>query len=60
MALARRAFITGGAHTKYLGKGHPDFIWKRHPEFGTRENPTLEETLQEAGDGCLADTPRGA
>ncbi len=56
MALARRAFITGGAHTKYIGKGHPDFIWKRHPEFGTRENPDFEQTLQEAVDGCLADT----
>lgn len=56
MALARRAFITGGAHTTYLGKGHPDFIWKRHPDFGTRENPTLEETLQSAVDDCLADT----
>jgi acetyl-CoA acyltransferase len=56
MALARRAFITGGAHTTYLGKGHPDFVWKRHPDFGKRENPTLEETLQEAVDGCLADT----
>ena len=56
MALARRAFITGGAHTTYLGKGHPDFIWKRHPDFGSRENPTLEETLQSAVDDCLADT----
>jgi acetyl-CoA acyltransferase len=56
MSLARRAFITGGAHTRYIGKGHPDFIWKRHPDFGTRENPTLEETLQEAVDACLADT----
>ena len=56
MALARRAFIAGGAHTQYLGKGHPDFIWKRHPDFGKRENPTLEDTLQEAVDGCLADT----
>ena len=56
MALARRAFIAGGAHTQYLGKGHPDFIWKRHADFGKRENPTLEDTLQEAVDGCLADT----
>ena len=56
MALARRAFITGGAHTTYLGKGHPDFVWKRHPDFGKRENPTLEQTLQQAVDGCLADT----
>ncbi len=56
MALARRAFIAGGANTTYLGKGHPDFIWSRHPDFGTRENPSLEETLQEAVDGCLADT----
>lgn len=56
MALARRAFIAGGAHTQYLGKGHPDFVWKRHPDFGKRENPTIEETLQAGVDGALADT----
>ncbi len=56
MALARRAFIAGGAHTTFFGKGHPDFIWKRHPDFGTRENPTWEELLQEAVDGAIADT----
>ena len=56
MALARRSFIVGGAHTPYIGKGHPDFIWKRHPDFGTRENPDLEQTLQAAVDGALADT----
>ncbi|MFM2245759.1 MAG: hypothetical protein RL071_1833 [Pseudomonadota bacterium] len=56
MTLARRAFIAGGAHTAYLGKGHPDFIWKGHKDFGARENPTLEQTLQSAVDGCLADT----
>ena len=56
MSPNRRAFIIGGAHTKYIGKGHPDFIWKRHPDFGTRENPTLEETLQAAVDGAIEDT----
>jgi acetyl-CoA acyltransferase len=56
MTLARRAFIAGGAHTAYLGKGHPDFIWKGHKDFGARENPTLEQTLQSAVDVCLADT----
>ena len=56
MSLARRAFIAGGANTPFLGKGHPDFIWKGHPDFGQRENPGLEETLQAAVDGCLADT----
>lgn len=56
MALARRAFIAGGALTKFIGKGNPDFIWKRHPDFGKRENPTWEELLQEAVDGAIADT----
>jgi acetyl-CoA acyltransferase len=56
MALARRSFIVGGAHTPYIGKGHPDFIWKRHPDFGQRENPDLEQMLQAAVDGALADT----
>ncbi len=55
MALARRSFIAGGAHSTYLGKGHPDFIWKRHPDFGKRENPTLEDHLKEAVDGAIAD-----
>jgi len=56
MALTRRAFIAGGAHTTFIGKKHPDFIWKRHPDFGKRENPTWEEFLQEAVDGLLEDT----
>lgn len=56
MSLARRAFIVGGANTPFLGKGHPDFIWKGHPDFGQRENPGLEETLQQAVDGAIADT----
>ncbi len=56
MALTRRAFIAGGAHTPFIGKGHPDFIWKRHPEFGKRENPDLESLLQQVVDGTLADT----
>ena len=45
---ARRVFMVGGAHTRFIGKGHPDFIWKRHPDFGTRENPTLREHLTQA------------
>ena len=56
MPPSRRAFIVGGAHTTFIGKGHPDFIWKRHPDFGTRENPTLRETLQAAVDGAIRDT----
>ena len=56
MALARRSVIAGGANTTFLGKGHPDFIWKRHPDFGVRENLNIEELLQEAVDGALADT----
>jgi len=56
MALNRRAFIAGGAHTPYIGKGHPDFIWKGHKEFGTRENPDLEQTLKMAVDGAITDT----
>lgn len=55
MALARRVFIVGGAHTKFIGKGHPDFIWKRHPDFGKKENPTLRELLDEAVAGAIAD-----
>ena len=56
MTLSRRAFIVGGAHTPYIGKGHPDFIWKGHKDFGSRENPTIDQTLQAAVDGCIADT----
>ena len=56
MALTRRSFITGGAHTTYIGKGHPDFIWKRHPDFGKKENPNIEELLKQAVDGAIADT----
>jgi len=56
MALSRRVFVVGGAHTKFTGKGHPDFIWKRHPDFGKRENPTIKQLMQQAVDGCLADT----
>lgn len=56
MALSRRVFVVGGAHTKFIGKGHPDFVWKRHPDFGKRENPTLRQLLDEAVAGALADT----
>ena len=55
MALARRTFIVGGAHSTYLGKGHPDFIWKRHPDFGKRENPTLKEHLGSAVNDTIAE-----
>jgi acetyl-CoA acyltransferase len=55
-ALARRAFIAGGAHTSFIGKGHPDFVWKGHPDFGKRDNPTFEDDLKEAVNGCLDDT----
>lgn len=55
MPLARRAFIAGGAHTTYFGKGHPDFIWKRHPEFGVRENPGFRVLLTEAVTGAIED-----
>jgi acetyl-CoA acetyltransferase len=55
-ALARRAFIAGGAHTSFIGKGHPDFVWKGHPDFGKRDNPTFEDDLKEAVEGCLDDT----
>ncbi len=44
----RRVFVVGGAHTNYIGKFHPDFIWKKHPDFGTRDNPTLEQSLHKA------------
>jgi acetyl-CoA acetyltransferase len=56
MSNGRRIFIAGGAITPFTGKGHPDFIWKRHPDFGVRENPTMEEQLQSAVDGAIADT----
>jgi acetyl-CoA acyltransferase len=56
MSNSRRVFIVGGANTPFFGKGHPDFIWKRHPDFGVKENPTLEELLKSAVDGCIEDT----
>jgi len=56
MSNGRRVFIAGGALTPFTGKGHPDFIWKRHPDFGVKENPTLEELLQSAVDGAIAET----
>lgn len=51
-----RAFIAGGAHTTYIGKGSPDYIWKKHPDFGKRDNPDIEQLLKQAVDGTLADT----
>lgn len=56
MALARRSFIAGGAHTPFIGKGHPDFIWKGHPDFGKRDNPALEDLLTSAVRGAIDDT----
>ncbi|MCO4743321.1 MAG: hypothetical protein KC912_00945 [Proteobacteria bacterium] len=56
MALNRRIFVLGGHITPFIGKNHPDFIWKRHPDFGTRENPTLEETISTAVLGALEAT----
>ncbi|MCB9662576.1 MAG: thiolase domain-containing protein [Alphaproteobacteria bacterium] len=56
MALPRRAFLLGGHVTPFLGKKHPDFIWKGHPDFGTRDNPTLEETITAAVRGALEAT----
>jgi len=44
----RRAFVVGGAHTTYLGKGRPEFVHPRHAEWGERHNPSLEEHLREA------------
>lgn len=52
----RRVFVVGGAHTPFVGKGHPDFIWKNHPDFGKRENPGLEELLQQAVEATFATT----
>ena len=31
-------------------------MWKRHPDFGTRENPTLEQTITAAVNGALQAT----
>ncbi len=56
MALARRVFIVGGAHTPFIGKGHPDFIWKKHPDFGVRDNPTIHQLLKDAVGAALAQT----
>lgn len=56
MALARRTFLVGGAHTPFIGKGHPDFIWKGHPDFGKRDNPTLEDMLTTAVRAAIDDT----
>ncbi len=56
MALARRAFVLGGAHTPFIGKGHPDFIWKKHPDFGKRDNPTIHQLLHQAVRDALAAT----
>ncbi len=56
MALARRTFLVGGAHTPFTGKGHPDFIWKGHPDFGKRDNPSLEDLLTTVVRGAIDET----
>lgn len=56
MGLTRKVFLTGGAHTPYIGKHHPDFIWKRHPDFGKRDNPSYDELIKSAVDGTIEDT----
>lgn len=44
----RRAFVVGGAHTTYLGKGRPEFVHPKHPDWGERQNPSLEDHLRDA------------
>ena len=56
MSFRRKAYVLGGHITPFIGKNHPDFIWKRHPDFGSRENPTLEQTLTAAVRGALEAT----
>ncbi len=56
MSFHRRVFLLGGHTTPFLGKRHPDFIWKGHPDFGTRENPTLEDTITASVRGALEAT----
>ncbi|MEO1268492.1 MAG: beta-ketoacyl synthase N-terminal-like domain-containing protein [Myxococcota bacterium] len=52
----RRVFVTGGAHSNYIGRGHPDFIWRGHPDHGSRTNPTLEDHLNTALKGMFQST----
>lgn len=53
---SRPVFVVGGAHTPFTGKGHPDFIWKNHPDFGKRDNPGLEELLQQVVESAFTAT----
>ena len=54
--MSRRIFVLGGHITPFIGKKNPDFIWKRHPDFGKRENPTLEDYIDQAVNGALKAT----
>jgi len=56
MKLQKKVYVVGGAHTKFIGKHHPDYIWKKHPDFGKRDNPTLEDYIQQAVSGALEST----
>lgn len=49
----RRVFIVDGHITPFIGKKHPDFVWKRHEDFGKRENPTLEDYIDQSVNGAL-------
>ena len=55
MKPARKVYVVGAAHTKFIGKFHPDFIWKKHPDFGKRENPDLEDYVHQAALAALED-----
>jgi acetyl-CoA acyltransferase len=48
----RRAFVVGGAHTDFLGRGHPRWV---HPKaiVGQGANPTLEQLLHAASRDAL-------
>eukprot|EP00301_Raphidiophrys_heterophryoidea_P006995 c12763_g1_i1.p1 GENE.c12763_g1_i1~~c12763_g1_i1.p1 ORF type:complete len:443 (+),score=130.43 c12763_g1_i1:56-1330(+) len=53
--LPRRVFLAGGHITRFIGGRHPDFIHKKHANFGKKENPSIEDYIQEAVNGALAD-----
>lgn len=48
--------MVGGAHSTYTGRGAPGFVAKGHPDFGKVQNPSIEDHLREAVEGCLAET----
>jgi hypothetical protein len=45
--LKRKAFVIGGAITRFIGKGNPNFISKGHADFGKKTNPALEWYISE-------------